>query len=306
VPAGGVAVGGIAGELLIRAGIAVVWASGGASGRGIAGLASADPAVAAEGMAIGIVGGGAAGRAAAVVIAAGGERLVLAGAGASGHRSRRQVDRAGFAVIAGVGAASRHAGRDRPVASLARFDHAVAADHRTVGIVGGGAAGRAATVAADAAGDRDGDAAGRTGGGRAPQRDRCARSRRGAGGRAGVATGGVVAGLDRAFDDAVAADGGAIRIDREIAARGAAAVAGGKRGHPQMHAGRVAGPRREQQVVGAGIAIATGDRAGAGQPGGDRRVAALARLNDAVTAAGRAVGIGRGGATGRAARVALG
>ena len=98
--AGGVAVGGIAGELLIRAGIAVVGAGGGAGGGGIAGLARADPAVAADRMAVGIRRRAAAWRAAAVVIAAGGERLVLAGAGATGHGSRRQIDGAGVGVVA--------------------------------------------------------------------------------------------------------------------------------------------------------------------------------------------------------------
>ena len=79
----------------------------------------------------------------------------------------------------------------------------------------------------------------------------------GASGRAGGGDG-AVAGLDRALDHAVAAHGGAVGIDGEIAAGWAAAVAGHERRHREMDAGGRAGPGREQQIPGAGIAVVAG------------------------------------------------
>ena len=91
-----------------------------------------------------------------------------------------------------------------------------------------------------------------------------------------------------------------------IAAGWAAAVAGDERRHGEVDAGRRAGPGREQQVPGAGIAVVARFLTGAGSASGDRHVAGLVRLHHAVAAGRRAVGIGRRRAAGRAAAVAGG
>jgi hypothetical protein len=77
-------VGGITGELLDRAGIAVVGAGGGTGRRWIASLAGADLAVAADRVAVGIGRCGTAVGATTVVVETGRDWLVFAGSSTSG------------------------------------------------------------------------------------------------------------------------------------------------------------------------------------------------------------------------------
>src|SRR6185436_10733440 len=118
---------------------------------------------------------------------------------------------------------------------------------------------------------------------------------------------GVIAELDRSFDDAVAASRPAVRVQVEAGVRGlrAAAVAGAKRGDGDVHTPGRARSRADQVILRARIVVVALQRAAVGRARHRAQVAllALGRLDDAVPAARGTIGVVARIAAGGAAAV---